>query len=83
MVHAALNGSLTGVSTHVDPIFGVAVPETCPEVPNEVLDPRRTWTEGVEYDEQALRVARLFQENFITFNADVSQAIRSAGPQAG
>src|SRR3954454_19888776 len=53
MVRAALSGALDDVPTVSDPIFGVAVPATCPDVPTEALRPRATWSDPEAYDRQA------------------------------
>ena len=42
LVHAALAVALDQVPTRADQIFGLGVPTSCPNVPTEVLDPRRT-----------------------------------------
>ena len=31
------------------PIFNLAIPKTCPEVPNDILDPAKAWKDGVRY----------------------------------
>ncbi|MCW5852215.1 MAG: phosphoenolpyruvate carboxykinase (ATP), partial [Anaerolineae bacterium] len=82
MVRAALNGALEGVPTTTDPIFGLAVPTACPDVPAEVLNPRNTWADQAAYDQQALDLAQRFAKNFEQFAADVSPEVRAAGPQA-
>jgi phosphoenolpyruvate carboxykinase (ATP) len=80
MVQAALDGSLADVPTRPDPVFGVAVPTTCPNVPTEVLDPRQTWNDPTAYDAQAHKLATMFIENFKTFSDQVSPEVRAAGP---
>jgi phosphoenolpyruvate carboxykinase (ATP) len=80
LVHAALNGSLEGVSMRTDPHFGFAVPEHCPGVPNELLNPRNTWHDPVEYDRQAQALAQRFKDNFTQFAASMPSEILSAGP---
>ena len=80
MVNAALDGKLDDVPTWRDPVFGVAVPETCPGVPDALLRPRDSWADGAAYDAQAQKLASMFHENFQTFADDVSDAIRSAAP---
>src|SRR3546814_14568216 len=45
MIRAALDGRLAKVETRPDPIFGLHVPASCPDVPADVLDPRRTWSD--------------------------------------
>jgi phosphoenolpyruvate carboxykinase (ATP) len=54
----------------------------CPDVPAEVLNPRTTWANPSEYDAQALKLAKMFAENFKGFEADVAADVRAAGPKA-
>jgi len=82
MVAAALGGGLSGVAYIADPVFGLAVPQTCPEVPAEVLSPRSTWPNPSAYDAKANHLAGLFTENFTKFER-VSGRIADAGPKVG
>ena len=50
MITAALNGELDNVAYTQHNIFGVNMPTTCPNVPNEVLNPRSTWENKEAYD---------------------------------
>jgi phosphoenolpyruvate carboxykinase (ATP) len=83
MVNAALDGKLNDVDYITDPIFGVNVPTSCPDVPAEVLIPRNTWSDGAAYDEQAQKLAGMFIENFKEFENNVTDAVKSAGPKVG
>lgn len=83
MVRAILNGSLDEVPTRADPFFGIQIPEFCPGVPDEVLEPRKTWEDGQAYDQQARKVSMMFVENFKQFESEVSDEIRKAGPKPG
>ena len=83
MVKAALSGELDGVETVQHPVFGIHVPTSCPHVPPAVLDPRTTWADADAYDAQARKLAGMFQKNFETFEQDVTEEIRAAGPKAG
>ncbi|CAG0966894.1 phosphoenolpyruvate carboxykinase (ATP) [Planctomycetaceae bacterium] len=83
LVHAALDGALNDVPTVNDPIFGIAVPTACPNVPPEVLNPRNTWSDKAAYDTQARKLASMFAENFKTFANDVTAEVRAAGPKVG
>jgi phosphoenolpyruvate carboxykinase (ATP) len=80
MIAAALTGALDTVRYQQHPIFNVEMPTTCPGVPDAVLDPRSTWTDATQYDTQARALARMFVENFKTFEADVADAVKKAGP---
>jgi phosphoenolpyruvate carboxykinase (ATP) len=81
IVHAALSGLLDGVPYQADPLFNLDVPQSCPGVPNEVLRPRETWKDPSAYDDQARRLARMFVENFRSFEADASAEVIAAGPR--
>ena len=81
MISAALNGTLAQVPMSNDPFFGVQIPQTCPDVPPEVLQPRKTWKDPQAYDAQARKLAGMFIENFKQFAKDVSPDIRAADPR--
>jgi phosphoenolpyruvate carboxykinase (ATP) len=83
MVNAALHGELNDVECEKDPIFGVDVPTTCPNVPGDVLSPRSTWSDRDAYDEQANKLARMFVENFRLFENEVSDDVKKAAPRVG
>jgi phosphoenolpyruvate carboxykinase (ATP) len=80
MVNAALNGELDQVEYIQDPTFGLQVPTSCPNVPDEVLQPRLTWVDSEAYDRQAQELATMFNNNFAQFAGDVAPEIKSAGP---
>jgi len=82
MLHAALDGKLDNVEYRPDPNFGFMVPVTCPDVPDEVLDPRQTWKDKAAYDAMASELARKFVENFKKYADTVSADIINAGPKA-
>jgi phosphoenolpyruvate carboxykinase (ATP) len=81
MIHAALSGQLDQVPYGTDHLFNLAVPQSCPGVPPEVLKPRSTWKDQTAYDEQARKLARMFAENFKTFEADAAADVKAAGPR--
>jgi phosphoenolpyruvate carboxykinase (ATP) len=82
MIRAALSGALDNATYETDPMFNLAVPTACPGVPPEVFKPRSTWKDQAAYDAQARRLARMFSENFKTFEADAAPDVRAAGPRA-
>jgi phosphoenolpyruvate carboxykinase (ATP) len=82
MIRAILSGELAKIETTTDPIFGVNVPVSCPDVPAGVLQPRNTWTDKEAYDRQASDLARRFNENFKKYEAGVSEAVRAVAPKA-
>ena len=82
MIRAALSGALDAVAHEKDPVFNLDIPKSCPDVPSDVLMPRNTWADGAAYDEQAAKLARMFAENFKTFENGVSAEVLAAGPNA-
>jgi phosphoenolpyruvate carboxykinase (ATP) len=78
LLRAALDGGLAGVPVRQDPNFGMFVPESCPEVPDEVLDPRGTWSDKKAYDETARNLARRFAANFAEFEPFVGREVKEA-----
>lgn len=80
MIRAALAGQLDKAATRREPVFGLDVPQHIPGVPDDLLDPRRTWNDVAAYDAQAKRLAGLFRKNFEQFAELVPAAVREAGP---
>lgn len=80
MISAAINGELEGVPMRCDPYFAVMVPEYCPGIPSEILDPRTTWKDGEAFDRQARLVVSRFEENFAQFMDQVPSQVAAASP---
>ncbi len=80
MLKAALTGELNSVSYSTEQFFGLAVPDECPGVPSEILNPRGTWDDPEAYDRKASELADRFRENFKEFADEVSQEVIDAGP---
>ncbi|MGK0365447.1 MAG: phosphoenolpyruvate carboxykinase (ATP) [Saprospiraceae bacterium] len=81
MIKAALQGKLDNVEFQTQPIFGLEIPKTCPDVPNAILNPRDTWRNEKNYDAQAKELANLFSKNFEKYSAKTDAAITAAGPK--
>lgn len=81
MIDAALDGSLNNVEYRNHEVFGVAIPQSCPDVPDHLLNPRATWEDKAAYDKQASHLANLFNDNFEQFAEGVSQGVLDAAPK--
>ena len=81
IIDAIHNGDLDNVETVEDPLFGLAVPTSCPEVPDSILIPRKTWAHGKDFDRMARKLADLFILNFSKYKDGSSSAIISASPK--
>jgi phosphoenolpyruvate carboxykinase (ATP) len=82
LLHAALQGELKGSPFVTDPIFGLQVPQSCPGVPHELLNPRSAWKDTAEYDSRARQLADLFRQNFAPYAAQAADGVRQAGPSS-
>ncbi len=82
MITAALEGKLNTVEFETHPVFGMAIPRECPNVPAQVLNPRNTWDDKSAYDEKATYLASLFVKNFEKYASGVSAEILAAAPKA-
>lgn len=80
MVTAALDGHLNSVEWETDPIFNLAIPKYCPDVPSSLLNPRNTWEDKEAYERQALKLAELFNKNVQKFKGEMTDEILNAGP---
>lgn len=80
MVTAALNGELEKAEFVTDPYFGVAVPTSCPNVPEELMIPANTWKDKAAYEAKAKELARSFVENFKKYNKMPADVV-DAGPK--
>ena len=81
MITAAMNGELDNVQYEAHPVFGVLTPQSCPNVPAEILNPRDTWTDKEAYDKKANELAQLFVKNFDKYAAQANDEIRAAAPK--
>lgn len=81
IIKAALDGDLNKVEYKTDPTFGFKVPQSCPDVPNAILNPRDTWRNEFEYDEMAADLAGRFIKNFKRFEDGTDIGICKAGPK--
>jgi phosphoenolpyruvate carboxykinase (ATP) len=80
IINAIHNGALTDVEYKTDPVFGLHVPKTCPDVTGSILWPKNTWANASNYDAKAAHLAHLFKQNFKQFESGTSKEITQAGP---
>ncbi|KEO73848.1 phosphoenolpyruvate carboxykinase (ATP) [Anditalea andensis] len=81
MISAALDGQLDQVPFENHEIFGVSVPTSCPNVPDNILNPKNTWADKDAYDIKAHDLAKSFVENFQKYASFASEEIISGAPK--
>ena len=81
MITAALNGELDNVEYITHEVFGLNMPTTCPNVPDEILSPKNTWDDKAGYDAKAAHLAEEFVKNFEKFSSYANEEIMAAAPR--
>ena len=82
LLNAALDGSLAHAKFRTDPFFGLAIPESAPGIPADVLDPRASWADKAAYDRTAADLVKRFEENFAKFEGGVDASVKAAAIRA-
>jgi len=83
MITAVLENALDDLEYRAHPVFGVAMPLSCPGVPGELLNPRQTWPYIAAYDAMADKVAGWLITHFEKYASGVSPEILAAAPGPG
>lgn len=81
MITAALNGDLDKTDYEHTPVFGLAIPKSCPGVPNEILNPRNTWGDKNEFDAKINSLAASFVKNFAQYAEFANKETLNAAPK--
>ncbi|PLR37000.1 phosphoenolpyruvate carboxykinase (ATP) [Chimaeribacter coloradensis] len=81
IINAILSGELDQQETFTLPIFNLAVPMAVPGVNEQLLDPRNTYGNAVQWQEKAEDLARQFISNFDKYtDTPAGAALVKAGP---
>jgi phosphoenolpyruvate carboxykinase (ATP) len=81
MITAALRGELDNVEYDEHRLFGVKFPTSCPGVPPEILNARKSWKSESEYMAQAEKLAKAFVNNFEKYKQGASEEVLAAAPR--
>jgi len=81
IVDAIHAGQLDDVPYTTDPTFRLCYPTCCPGVPDEILDPSRSWANRAEFEATQAELATLFQANFAKYASMTTAEVIAQGPQ--
>jgi phosphoenolpyruvate carboxykinase (ATP) len=84
MINAAIDGSLEAANKdnyHIHSVFGVLQPRICPNVPTEILSPRKSWKNDKSFYKTAHKLAASFKTNFKKFKSYANKEIMEGGPK--
>jgi phosphoenolpyruvate carboxykinase (ATP) len=76
-IHA---GQLDDVATVTEPVFGLAISESVPGCPSDILVPSATWSDSASYEQTAAKLAQLFTDNFAQYLDQAEADVVAAGP---
>ena len=80
IIDAIHSGALAKADFAVDPVFRLAYPTACPDVPSDLLDPSTSWADKSEFAATQADLAQLFHSNFEKYACDVTPDVMSQGP---
>ena len=81
IIDAIHDGSLAKAEFVDTPIFGLSIPKSLPNVPDEILDPTKSWPSKDAWQETAVKLAGMFTQAFARFEKDCSPEVVAAGPK--
>jgi phosphoenolpyruvate carboxykinase (ATP) len=82
MIKAALDGNLDSIPFRREAFFNLEIPEQCPGVPKELLDPQATWQDSAAYAAQARLLSEQFIKTMEQYRHKVPPEVISSGPGA-
>jgi phosphoenolpyruvate carboxykinase (ATP) len=67
IIKAIVNGKLNSMAYQELPLFNLMMPGTCPGVPDEILNPVKTWPNPTDYWIKANDLFQLFEDNYTAY----------------
>ncbi|RRJ93842.1 phosphoenolpyruvate carboxykinase (ATP) [Flavobacterium macacae] len=82
IIDRILDGSLENAETTTLPIFNFAIPTSLEGVDSDILDPRKTYADELDWQTKAKDLGKLFVANFEQYATnEEGKNLRKAGPQ--
>jgi phosphoenolpyruvate carboxykinase (ATP) len=81
ILDAIHSGELAKVEYENYGIFNLQVPKTCSGVPDDLLNPAKSWTGKANFTGEVSKLAQLFNDNFKKYSDQATDAVIAAGPQ--
>ncbi len=81
MIKAALKMNVSESAFHIDPMFGLKIPDHIEGVPDQILDPINTWDDKSNYRLVANTLIKKMQERMEVFAENLSSEIMKCGPK--
>ena len=81
ILDAIHSGELAKVEYETYDTFNLHVPKTCSNVPDELLNPKKSWTGTADFKDEVTKLGELFNENFKKYSDEATPEVLAAGPQ--
>lgn len=75
------SGELAKSGFEIYETFNLSVPRRCTGVPDEVLNPAKSWTGTTDFKEEVTKLGGLFVENFKKYSDQATPEVIRAGPE--
>jgi len=75
IVKAILNGELEKVPYRKDAVFKFMVPEYCPDIPKEILNPELCWEDKELYKKMRRKLAEEFNKNIEKYASELPEEV--------
>ncbi|KAL8949574.1 MAG: hypothetical protein Q9183_007592, partial [Haloplaca sp. 2 TL-2023] len=83
ILDAIHSGTLAKEEYEVYETFNLNVPVRCPGVPDELLNPRKSWSGSTGFKDEVTKLGVLFVENFGKYRDEATEEVVRAGPDVG
>ncbi|KAL8863853.1 MAG: hypothetical protein Q9174_007527, partial [Haloplaca sp. 1 TL-2023] len=83
ILDAIHSGTLAKEEYEVYETFNLNVPVSCPGVPDELLNPKKSWSGSTDFKEEVTKLGVLFVENFGKYRDEATEEVVRAGPDVG
>jgi len=80
ILDAIHSGELAKAEYETYETFNLFVPKTCPRVPSDLLNPKKSWTGAADFKDEVTKLAELFNQNFQKYSDQATPEVIAAGP---
>ena len=79
ILDAINSGELAKVEYEIYDTFNLHVPKTCTGVPDEMLNPKKSWSGSTDFKEEVTKLGSLFADNFKKYADEATPEVIKAG----
>ena len=79
ILDAIHSGELAQAEYETYDTFNLHVPKTCTGVPEEMLNPKKSWSGSADFREEVTKLGSLFVENFKKYADEATPEVIKAG----